>query len=103
MGARLHDGLRATFGDHPHVGDIRGGKGLLAALEIVEDRSTKAFFPAERKVGARVQAEMVKRGLITRVKGNEMIFYAPPLVVTAAEIDRVVSITAESMKAVLGR
>ncbi len=103
MGTRLYDGLTAAFGDHPHVGDIRGGKGLLAALEIVEDRGTKAFFPAERKVGARVQADMVKRGVVTRVKGNEMIFFAPPLVVTGAEIDRLVSVTRDAIRAVLGR
>src|SRR5438128_4307970 len=103
MGTRLHAGLQATFGDHPHVGDIRGGKGLLAALELVQDRGTKAFFPAETKVGPRVQAEMAKRGLITRVKGSEMVFFAPPLVVTAAEIDRLVSITRDAIKAVLGR
>ena len=102
MGTRLYEGLQATFGKHPHVGEVRGGKGLLAALEIVEDRGTKAFFPAERKIGARVQAEMVKRGLITRIKGNEMIFFAPPLVVTAAEVDRLISITQESLETVLG-
>src|SRR5213079_3768318 len=65
MGDRLYEGLKATFSGHPHVGDIRGGKGLLAALELVEDRATKAVFAADRKIGARVQAEMVKRGLIT--------------------------------------
>src|SRR5438552_17464237 len=103
MGTRLHAGLQAAFGDHPHVGDIRGGKGLLAALELVQDRGTKAFFPAETKVGPRVQAEMAKRGLMTRVKGSEMVFFAPPLVVMAAEVDRIVSITRDAIKAVPGR
>src|SRR5881409_1039424 len=42
MGTRLHEGLKAALGDHKHVGDIRGGKGLLAAVELVEDRPTKA-------------------------------------------------------------
>ncbi len=103
MGTRLHEGLTAAFGDHPHVGDIRGGKGLLAALELVEDRGTKAFFPGEKKVGPRIQAEMVKRGVITRVKASEAVFFAPPLVVTAEEIDRLVSVTRDAVKAVLGR
>jgi adenosylmethionine-8-amino-7-oxononanoate aminotransferase len=39
MGARLHEGLKAALGDHPNAGDIRGGKGLLAAVEFVEDRA----------------------------------------------------------------
>ena len=45
---------KAAFGDHPHAGDIRGGKGLLAAVELVEDRATKANFAADKKIGNRV-------------------------------------------------
>jgi adenosylmethionine-8-amino-7-oxononanoate aminotransferase len=111
MGARLHDALRATFGDHPHVGDIRGGKGLLAAVELVEDRGSKQNFAADRKVAPRIQAEMVKRGMITRVRPvagahpapGDTVYYAPPLVVTAAEVDRIVEISRDAVKAVLGR
>jgi adenosylmethionine-8-amino-7-oxononanoate aminotransferase len=111
MGTRLHDGLRATFGDHPNVGDIRGGKGLLAAIELVEDRGTKQNLPADRKVAPRVQAEMVKRGMVTRVRPvagahpapGDTVYYAPPLVVTAAEVDRLVEISRDAVKAVLGR
>src|SRR5881396_1812676 len=66
MGARLHAGLTATFGDHPHVGDIRGGKGLLAALELVEDRATKKNFAGDRKVAPRIQTEMMNRGATLR-------------------------------------
>jgi putrescine aminotransferase len=41
MGERLHKGLHAAFDDHPNLGDIRSGKGLLAAVELVEDQATK--------------------------------------------------------------
>src|SRR5881296_1345904 len=58
MGTRLHEGLKSAFGTHPNAGDIRGGKGLLAAIELVEDRATKANFAADRKIGPRIQAEM---------------------------------------------
>jgi adenosylmethionine-8-amino-7-oxononanoate aminotransferase len=110
MGARLHQGLNAAFADHPHAGDIRGGKGLLAALELVQDRASKANFPADRKVAPRVHAEMMKRGLVTRVRPvagphpatGDIVFYAPPLVVTEAEVDRMVAITRDAVKAVLG-
>jgi adenosylmethionine-8-amino-7-oxononanoate aminotransferase len=110
MGKRLYEGLRSTLGEHPHAGDIRGGKGLLAAVELVEDRGSKRNFPADKKVGPRVQAEMMKRGLVTRVRPSpgahpspgDAVFYAPPLVVTEAEVDRLVSITRDSIKAVLG-
>jgi putrescine---pyruvate transaminase len=101
MGTRLHQGLQSTFGKHPNVGDIRGGKGLLAALELVEDRTSKRNFAVDKKVGPRIAAEMVKRGVVTR-RVNESICFAPPLIVTEEQIDRLISITADSMKAVLG-
>lgn len=110
MGARLHDRLRATFGEHPHVGDIRGGKGLLAAIELVEDRETRKNLPGDKKVAYRIQAEMMKRGVVTRTRAaagahpapGDSVFFAPPLVITAAEVDRFVDVTREAIKAVLG-
>jgi adenosylmethionine-8-amino-7-oxononanoate aminotransferase len=110
MGARLHEGLKSAFGSHPNAGDIRGGKGLLAALELVEDRATKANFSADRKVGPRVGAEMMKRGVVTRVRpvsgphpaNGDTVFFSPPLIVTEAEVDRLVSVTRDAVKAVLG-
>jgi adenosylmethionine-8-amino-7-oxononanoate aminotransferase len=102
MGTRLHDGLKAALGAHPHVGDIRGGKGLLAAIELVEDRATKAAFAADRKTGNRVIQEMSKRGVITRNRLDH-IFFAPPLVITEAQVDRLVSVTVDAVKAVTGR
>ena len=47
MGERLQAGLRRRSAITPNTGDIRGGKGLLAAVEFVEDRATKKNF-AER-------------------------------------------------------
>ncbi len=101
MGSRLYDGLKQTFGEHPHVGDIRGGKGLLAAIELVEDRASKALFAPDKKVGPRVRQEMIKRGLVTRIRGDS-IFFAPPLVITETEVDRLIAITRDAVKAVLG-
>ena len=110
MGTRLHENLQAAFGDHPHAGDIRGGKGLLAAVELVEDRGTKKNFAGDRKVAARIQAEMVKRGIVTRTRASggphpapgDAIYFAPPLVVTAAEVDRLTGVARDAVKAVLG-
>lgn len=110
MGARLHAGLRETFGDHPNTGDIRGGKGLLAAVEFVEDRATKKNFASELKFAATLKAEMMKRGVITRTRPavgphpapGDVLFFAPPLVATKAEIDRLVGAARDAVKAVLG-
>jgi adenosylmethionine-8-amino-7-oxononanoate aminotransferase len=111
MGTRLHRGLQTALGDHPHAGDVRGGKGLLAAVELVADRASKANFPADQKIGPRVQTEMAKRGLMTRVRpvagahpaNGDQIFFAPPLVVTEVEVDRIVSITRDAVQAVVGK
>jgi adenosylmethionine-8-amino-7-oxononanoate aminotransferase len=110
MGDRLLAGLQDAFKGHAHVGDIRGGKGLLGAVEIVEDPATKANFAADRKVAPRVQAEMMKRGVVTRVRPvagahpapGDIIYFAPPLVVTAADVDRLVSVARDAVKAVVG-
>jgi putrescine aminotransferase len=109
-GERLHSALMAAFADHPHAGDVRGGKGLLAAVELVEDRVTKKNFASDRKVSPRLQAEMMKRGVVTRTRPaagahpapGDTVFFAPPLVVTEAEIDRLVSVARDATRAVLG-
>jgi putrescine---pyruvate transaminase len=102
LGARLHKTLHAAFDSHPNVGDIRSGKGLLAAVELVEDKATKKSFDADQKVGARIIQEMSKRGVITRAR-MENVFYSPALVITEAELDRMVSVTQEAVKAVTGK
>lgn len=110
MGQRLHATLSSTLGDHPNVGEVRGGKGLLAAVEFVEDRATKKNFTSDRKVASRLQAELMKRGVVTRTLRaagphpalGDSVFFAPPLVVTEAEIDRLVSVALDAVKAVLG-
>src|SRR5438552_18724513 len=110
MGERLQAGLHAAFGDHPHAGDIRSGKGLIAAVEFVEDRATKKNFAGDLKFAARLRAEMMTRGVITRTRPavgphpapGDILFFAPPLVMTPAEIDRLVAAARDSVTAVLG-
>ena len=101
MGKRLHDGLHAAFDDHPNLGDIRSGKGLLAAVELVEDKATKKMFDPDKKIGPRLMQEMTKRGLVTRAR-LESIFFSPPLVITEQQLDRMISITRDAVKAVTG-
>jgi adenosylmethionine-8-amino-7-oxononanoate aminotransferase len=73
----------------------------MAGVELVADRSTKAVFPPEQKVGPRVNAEMIKRGVVTRIRGDS-VFFAPPLIVTEAQVDRLIAVTRDAVKAVLG-
>jgi len=111
MGDRLYKGLLDAFGGHPHAGDIRGGKGLLAAVEFVEDRSTKQNFSADRKMAARLQAEMMKRGVVTRARAaagphpapGDAVFLAPPLIVTESHVDKLVEVSRDAARAVFGQ
>jgi 4-aminobutyrate---pyruvate transaminase len=98
-GARLLAGLRDALGGHAHVGDIRG-LGLMAAVELVEDKTSKAGFDPSRKIGLAVLAEARKRGLVTRGRGDT-VYLGPALVVEDAMLERVVETVAESVQAVL--
>jgi putrescine---pyruvate transaminase len=82
----------------PTVGNVRG-KGLMAAVELVADKASKEAFPAAAGVGVKVQKEMTKRGLYTRVVGDT-ICIAPPFVTPTETIDRLVQIVGESIAAV---
>jgi adenosylmethionine-8-amino-7-oxononanoate aminotransferase len=109
MGNRLHDGLKSAFSDCSNAGEVRGGKGLLTAVEFVEDRATKQNFAADRKFAPRLQKEMMNRGVITRTLRaagphpglGDSVFFAPPLVVTETEVDRLVSVARDAARAVL--
>ncbi len=110
MGKRLYSNLVAVFGGHPNAGDIRGGKGLLAAVEFVRDRATKENFPPSSRTGARLHAEMLKHGVVTRTRPStgthpaigDLLLFAPPLTVTESEIDRLVGAADDAAKAVFG-
>lgn len=62
-GRRLHSVLRERFGEHPHIGDIRG-RGMFAGLEIVADRATKTPFPAEDRLSARFKGAAMRERII---------------------------------------
>lgn len=98
MGKRLLDGARSLL-DLPAVGDVRG-LGLMVAVELVADRATKAAFDPAKNVIGRVRKELEARGLFTRVV-RDIILLAPPLVITEAQVDRIVQILWEGIRAVL--
>ena len=98
LGTRLLGGLSALEG-HARVGEVRG-LGLLVGVELVADRESKARFPVEAGVGKRVRAELLRRGLYTRVL-DEVICLAPPAVATEAQIDRIVQTVHDAIRVAL--
>ncbi|KIL99448.1 Adenosylmethionine-8-amino-7-oxononanoate aminotransferase [Paramagnetospirillum magnetotacticum MS-1] len=83
VGPVLQEGL-GSFRDHPLVGEARG-IGLIGALELVADKTSRAPFPPERTMGAKVVARAQDKGVILRAMGDAIAF-APPLIITEAEI-----------------
>ena len=74
--------------DHPLVGEVRG-VGLLGAIELVRDKATRKRYEG-KGVGMICRQFCFDNGLIMRAVGDTMII-APPLVITPAEIDELVT------------
>ena len=107
MGKRLETALIERFGNHRHVGDIRG-RGLFWALEFVTDRAGKQVFDPVLKLNERVKREAFNRGLATYPMGGTIdgkrgdhIIVAPPYIVTAADIDTIVDRLGDAVDAAL--
>ena len=108
LGAGLERRLRERFGEHPHVGEIRG-RGLLWALELVEDRATKKPFDPKRRLSARIKASALDHGLLCYpmagtldgVNGDHVLL-APPFIVTEAQLDELTEKLARAVEETLG-
>ena len=98
MGKRLNEGLGRLI-EMPNVGNVRG-LGLMAAVEVVADKATRAPFAAAQGIGPKLARAMRDRGVVTRVKGDSMLF-APPLVITEEQIDTIVNVAAEAIDRVI--
>jgi adenosylmethionine-8-amino-7-oxononanoate aminotransferase len=104
-GMRLRGRLAERFGQHRHVGDVRG-RGLLMAIELVADRETKTPFEPALRLSARIKAEAFERGLLVypgagTVDGQkgDHVLLAPPYIVTDAQIDAIVDRLGEAVDA----
>jgi adenosylmethionine-8-amino-7-oxononanoate transaminase len=95
---RLWVGLEALR-SLPHVGDVRH-LGMIGAVELFKDITSKEPFPLPEKVGIRVCAEMRQRGVLTRPIGNTIVLM-PPYCISVAQLDRVLSVLAESIRIVV--
>ncbi|MEZ5653819.1 MAG: aspartate aminotransferase family protein [Burkholderiaceae bacterium] len=86
-GERLLAGLQELATRHELVGDVRG-KGLMAAVELVAERASKA--PVDRDIGLKVQSAAYEAGVMIRVSGPTIIL-SPPLVITDEHVDAIVA------------
>ncbi|MGI9413762.1 MAG: aspartate aminotransferase family protein, partial [Hyphomicrobiales bacterium] len=96
MGGKLEAALQGRFGDHPHVGDIRG-RGLFRGVELVGDRETGEPFDPGLRVAASLKKIAMANGLICypdsgTVDGTrgDHVLLAPPFIITEAQIGELV-------------
>jgi adenosylmethionine-8-amino-7-oxononanoate aminotransferase len=96
LGAHLERRLTERFGNHRHVGDIRG-RGLFQAIELVADRATRTPFDPALKLHQRIKAVAFESGLACYPAGGTMdgrsgdhVLLAPPYIATSENIDMIV-------------
>lgn len=87
-GTQLYEGCKALMAKYDIIGDVRGGHGLMTAMEMVSDRSTKA--PIGADVATVVQETAYQNGAMVRVSGPNLIL-SPPLVLSEAEANTILS------------
>ncbi len=109
LGAYLQQRLRERFGEHPHVGDVRG-RGLFQALEFVADRKAGKTFAPRAQLHARIKDEALARGLLCYSGGGTIdgergdhVLLAPPYVTTEAELDAALDCLAQAVEAAIGQ
>lgn len=95
----LSDKLQ-SFRSLKHVGDVRQC-GLIAALELVKDKTTKEPYPWQERVGVRVCLEARKRGVLMRPLAH-IIVIMPPLVIKMNELDRMLESIYKSVQTITG-
>ena len=96
FGRHLERRLTERFGNHRHVGDIRG-RGLFQAIELVEDRSTRKPFDLALKLSHKIKAAAFEAGLACYPAGGTVdgrsgdhVLLAPPYIATKDHIDMIV-------------
>jgi hypothetical protein len=107
LGALLEQKLRAAFGAHAHVGDIRG-RGLFWGLELVADKTAKTPFEPALRVHARVKKAALEAGLMCYPMGGTLdgargdhVLLAPPFIVEERQLDELVGKLGGALDAVL--
>ncbi|WP_263143182.1 adenosylmethionine--8-amino-7-oxononanoate transaminase [Pseudomonas sp. RIT-PI-AD] len=85
----------AHLADHPHVAEVRQ-TGMALAIEMVQDKATKAAYPWQERRGLRVYQHALERGALLRPLGN-VVYFLPPYVITPEQIDFLAEVASEGI------
>jgi 4-aminobutyrate aminotransferase len=103
-GAYLKEQLVEMMARHRIIGEVRG-LGLMIGIEVVQDRKTKKFFPAQvthegKNIKEVITGECFKRGLILYGAGMSSLRMSPPLMISKEDADSALGIIEEVISAV---
>lgn len=108
MGQKLQAGLQDAFGQHSHIGDIRG-RGLFRGIEIVQNRETKQAFAPEKAIHKKLKQAAFDAGLICYPMGGTIdgvngdhILLAPPFILEESHIDEIIAKLQSAFNRVFG-
>jgi adenosylmethionine-8-amino-7-oxononanoate aminotransferase len=97
QGLATHMGARAReLQGHPHVAEVRQ-TGMIVAIELVRNKSTREAFAWQERRGLRVYRHAIERGVLLRPVGN-VVYFMPPYVIAAEEIDLMVDVAREAIE-----
>lgn len=85
----------AHLADHPHVAEVRQ-TGMALAIEMVQDKTSRAAYPWQERRGLKVYQHALERGAMLRPLGN-VVYFLPPYVITPEEIDFLAEVASEGI------
>lgn len=107
QGEALRAALEERFGNHNHVGDIRG-RGLFLGVELVEERGSKRPFDPARRLHARVKQRAMAEGLMCYPSGGtadgfagDHVLLAPPFIIDESHVAEIVDKLGRAVDAAL--
>ena len=108
QGDKLMARLQDRFGQHPHIGDLRG-RGLFRGIELVEDRDSKVPFDPSRGIAGKIKKAAFEAGLICYPmagtidgRSGDHVLLAPPFIIEDAQLDELVDKLSGAIDAALG-
>lgn len=75
----------------PYVGEVRG-RGMLAAVELVTDKTSRQKPSKDHRLGERVLTHALEEGLVFRAFSDDILGFAPALNYTKADVDTLIQI-----------
>lgn len=92
---QLLEDWRCQFEDLPQVGEFRH-LGMVAAVEMVADKATRAPYPWQQRRGYQVYQEALKNGALLRPLGN-VVYFMPPLTIKTEELQRLLQVARDAI------